>query len=196
MIDPSSIKSHIRSLLHNARGSVGIINSSLELLHMEEESETSRKMVEMIRRQTVKLLVELELLTECHAPRGVREEHGGTLLEAIGYASTALNFPLRIQSPLEDPSTLLVDLPHPLLCTLFTALLLKPSPLEQGNTLHLACKDRRVEVRLPWSPDLEELPRLVWFEGVLGNYNCLLQRNQEQACITFPLRAPTTPPHH
>ncbi|MBN2725210.1 MAG: hypothetical protein JXR95_14190 [Deltaproteobacteria bacterium] len=67
----------IRALIHDIRGAVSVISSSIELLQMEEDMQIDQKFLEMIQRQTQKILSVSVLFGENYSP----SENSGELIK-------------------------------------------------------------------------------------------------------------------
>lgn len=167
---PEAFREEARTLIHNVRGSVGIINSSLELIAMEEQSENAERMIAMIGRQVAKMLTELELFTERYAPRESAIGETTSFYGALTWASDALGYPVEISTELDKYQQLTVKVPEIVLRTIFTALLFKPSPLEAQYRLHLKRKGDELVCTFAWPSDYELSARFTWIMQILPRY--------------------------
>lgn len=83
-IDETLLKKDIRSLIHDIRGAVSVISSSIELLQFEDASAPDMRFLEMIRRQTQKILAVSVLFGETFSPSDISSSPGRTdLMECL-----------------------------------------------------------------------------------------------------------------
>ncbi|MBU1220904.1 hypothetical protein KKF34_03805 [Myxococcota bacterium] len=83
-IDDALLKKDIRSLIHDIRGAVSVISSSIELLQFEDSSAPDMRFLEMIRRQTQKILAVSVLFGETFSPTDNSNISGRTdLMECL-----------------------------------------------------------------------------------------------------------------
>ncbi len=177
-----------RTLIHNVRGSVGIINSSLELISVEDQSESATRMISMINRQVVKILAELELFTECYAPRESAIGESSSLYKAITYASDILGIPVEIRCDLPNPQGVKVTAPEVVLRTIFTSLLIKPSPIEENYVLNLKAQDQELICAFEWPEEMELSQRFIWIGELLPRYGASFKIKKGRGRLAFKVQ--------
>jgi hypothetical protein len=181
------IKEETRTLVHNIRGSIGIVNSSIELLNMEDISETGMKMLSMISRQSARMLAEFELFSEMYAPREITMTGSGSdILQAIYDAAEAVGVEILIK---RDPKMKIPEILIPLsvLKTVFSAILLKPSPIENNYRFFLKIKDQKLLCTFKYPEDFEPLLRHNWIIAILPNYGASLKLDNGNGRFSFKI---------
>ncbi|MBU1241021.1 hypothetical protein KKF84_21415, partial [Myxococcota bacterium] len=121
-------------------------------------------------------------------PRESALNESTSLYKALTYASDTLGIPLEIRCDLSDPKAVKVTSPEVVLRTIFMALLIKPSPLENEYLLSLKSQDGELICSFDWPEGMELSQRFIWITEILPRYNASFKIKKGRGRFTFKIQ--------
>ncbi|PKN44682.1 MAG: hypothetical protein CVU59_11095, partial [Deltaproteobacteria bacterium HGW-Deltaproteobacteria-17] len=127
---PPALQQDLRSLLHDVRGSVGIVSSTLELLLQEDLHPVAGRYLQIVQRQMYRVLMESELFgAYLHFRPEMFESEPSLALSVFTEVQDLIGTNLEVRLP-EGTSSPVVRLSPYLLKLIFLAILIPPSGLD------------------------------------------------------------------
>jgi hypothetical protein len=182
----SKIYNDLRTMMHDVRGSVGIINSSLELLAQEELSDNTRKFLNIIFRQSYRLLTEMELFGEYYTdkPNCFKKEKFN-FMETLAEVQEILDIELKIEKDNYFSPTINFS---PYFCKItLCAILLPPGGIDAEKPVILHEKKNSISATFQLCKINKVLSRHHWLRDILKNNNGVIKFDLENGTVTLIL---------
>ncbi len=172
---PPSLQQDLRSLLHDVRGSVGIVSSTLELLMQEDLHPVATKYMQIVQRQMYRVLMESELFgAYLHFRPEMFESEPSLALSVFTEVQDLIGTNLEVRVT-EGASSPVVNLSPYLLKLIYLSILIPPSGLDPSQPLTFQREGDDWHFRFPWGHSLMMLPKLHWARCILQTFDADLR---------------------
>jgi len=168
---PPALQQDLRALLHDVRGSVGIVSSTLELLLQEDLHPVAAKYLQIVQRQMYRVLMESELFGAfLHFRPELFEAESCCALAVFTEVQDLIGTNLEVYLPDGLPSPAVRLSPY-LLKLVYLAILIPPSGLDPTRPLTFVRREDHWEFRFPWAASQALLPKFQWARSVLSSFD-------------------------
>jgi hypothetical protein len=183
---PPALQQDLRSLLHDVRGSVGIVSSTLELLLQEDLHPVATKYLQIVQRQMYRVLMESELFgAYLHFRPEMFEAEPSEALSLFTEVQDLIGTNLEVQLP-EGLRSPVVSLSPYLLKLIFLSILIPPSGLNPSQPLTFHQADGRWHFVFPWGQSQIMLSKFQWARCILQSFGADLQPGFCQLTLSCP----------
>lgn len=172
---PESLHRDFRQWLHDVRGAVGIVSSTLELLAQEDLHPVATKYIQIIQRQMQRVLMESELFgAQLHFRPEMFEGSDSFVLELFTEVQDIVGTNIDVQYKSELIPR--VKLPPYLLKIVFLSILIPPSSLDPRAGMHCLREGDTWRLEFVWSGAVSPLaPKFLWADRLLRRFGAQLQ---------------------
>jgi len=183
---PPSLQQDLRSLLHDVRGSVGIVSSTLELLLQEDLHPVAMKYMQIVQRQMYRVLMESELFgAYLHFRPEMFESEPCSALSVFTEVQDLIGTNLEVRMP-EGAVSPVVSLSPYLLKLIYLSILIPPSGLDPSQPLTFHRDEDRWCFVFPWGQSQVMLAKFHWARCVLQAFDADLQMGLGQLILRCP----------
>ncbi|MDA3864465.1 MAG: hypothetical protein PF689_11430 [Deltaproteobacteria bacterium] len=176
---------NISVVIHNTRGAAGIINSSTELLKRETKSSSVQRYIEMIQRQTQKILCEIELLREVHSNQKKMNCKKINLVDFIFDLTLEYNIEFKIDKT-GNCNDLTIEFDPSLIKTIFNSIFLPPTPLKHNFFCKFDKGEKHIFLKFPWDNNYNDLEKFIWIQKILDKYRGNMTLDEKLCTIALP----------
>jgi hypothetical protein len=167
---PPALQQDLRALLHDVRGSVGIVSSTLELLLQEDLHPVAAKYLQIVQRQMYRVLMESELFGAfLHFRPEMFEVESCCALAVLTEVQDLIGTNLEVHAPDGLPSPTVRLSPY-LLKLVYLSILIPPSGLDPTRPLTFLRRNGAWHFQFPWSSTPLQLPKFHWARSVLMSF--------------------------
>ncbi len=167
---PPALQHDLRALLHDVRGSVGIVSSTLELLLQEDLHPVAAKYLQIVQRQMYRVLMESELFGAfLHFRPELFEAESCCALAVLTEVQDLIGTNLEVHAPDGLPSPTVRLSPY-LLKLVYLSVLIPPSGLDPTRPMTFLRRNGAWRFQFPWSSAPLQLPKYHWARSVLQSF--------------------------
>ena len=183
---PLRLQNDLRFLLHDVRGSIGIVSSTLELLLQEDMHPIAERYLRIVQRQMYRVLMESELFG---ATLNFRPEiflpESCPALPVLTEVQDLIGTNLEVVMPENGPMPVVHASPY-LLKLVFLAILIPPSGLDPALPLLFGKEGRFWMLFFPWNQAPGLLPKFEWSREVLRSFEADLELRDSRLVLSLP----------
>ncbi len=184
---PPALQQDLRSLLHDVRGSIGIVSSTMELLMQEDMHPVAMKYLQIVQRQMYRVLMESELFGLFMDPRLEMFAPEPTLALSVLTEVQDLigtNLEVEAKSPSDSP---VVGISPYLLKLVALAILIPPSGLDPSRPVIWQQEGNNWVFLFPWGSAATMLPKFHWARSILHHHSCELVMRPSRLALLCPV---------
>ncbi|MBU1242547.1 hypothetical protein KKD52_10690 [Myxococcota bacterium] len=183
---PPALQQDLRSLLHDVRGSVGIVSSTLELLLQEDMHPVAARYLQIVQRQMYRVLMESELFgAYLHFRPEMFESEPSMALSVFTEVQDLIGTNLEVRLPEGTPSPVVRLSPY-LLKLIYLAILIPPSGLDPQFPLTFHREGDRWHFAFPWGTSHVMLSKFHWARCILESFDSDLRMEPGRLILSCP----------